>query len=329
MAKNGSPIDLASWRLVWGWAAIVLLAMAPTRLLADPLPDAKLVRLSDGRWLEFAEYGDPRGPLILYFHGVPGSHVEVLAANAEIQDARVHLIALNRPGIGNSTFLRGRQVLDWPKDVCEFLAITGRDRTSFGIMAFSGGTPYALACARIIPNRITRIAIVSGHTSLGIPGVVPGAEDKTIATLIRRPALAEKGVELTRHRLQVKPDKLMARVTRRWDSNDLRLLENDTLVRGLLEGSLKQATVAGGQGVVLDAQLLGRYWGFELSEVGGPPISIWHGAGDRIAPISMAHYLQEHLRNSTLRVDPTAGHVTTFKWHCGEIVSEFVTDRGE
>lgn len=38
--------------------------------------DVSLVRLRDGRSLAWAEYGDPRGKPVLYFHGFPGSRLE-------------------------------------------------------------------------------------------------------------------------------------------------------------------------------------------------------------------------------------------------------------
>lgn len=75
--------------------------------------------------------------------------------------------------------------------------------------------------------------------------------------------------------------------------------------------------------MVTDAQLLGRRWGFDLADVSGPPISVWHGQCDRIAPISMGHYFHSQLVGSTLHVDPRAGHITMFKWHSEEIHQEF------
>jgi len=289
-------------------------------------PAPRLVRLTDGRCLEYADYGDPSGRLVLYFHGSPGSHLDVQAAASDIHASGLHVVAINRPGIGRSSFQCGRKITDWPKDVSECLELIGRKNEPFGIIGFSGGAPYALACARMMPNRITRVAIVSGHTSLGIRGVVPGECDRTIELFLRRPRFAEKAVELTRHRLQRKPDKTVKRIVKKWDPNDRRLVTCSPLIRGLLEGSMLHSTRCGGQGVVTDVQLLGRCWGFDVADVVGPPISIWHGRCDRIAPISMGRYFHSQLVGSALHVDPAAGHLSMFKWHSPEIHREFCTD---
>ena len=304
---------------------LCLMFMAAIAASAEPNEDRtpKLFQLSDGRLLEYVRYGDPTGAIVLYFHGTPGSHIELHAATDEIYSSGLQIIAINRPGIGNSSFQCNRQIVDWPSDVGELLVGLGLGNRKFGIIGFSGGAPYALVCASSLPDRVCRVAIVSGHTSLCIPGVVPGSEDKSIALLVRRPSLATKAVNVTRRRLYKNSDKVISRITRKWDVNDRRLIACDPTMRGLLEGSLKQATIAGAQGVVHDARLLGRPWRFELSSIENIPISIWHGGCDRIATLSMAEYFNARLAGSSLHVDPQAGHVTMFKWHCPEILQEF------
>ena len=47
-------------------------ALAPRRT-------AQLLRLSDGRQLGYADYGDPDGTPVMFFHGTPGSRRSVLA----------------------------------------------------------------------------------------------------------------------------------------------------------------------------------------------------------------------------------------------------------
>lgn len=311
-----------SFVLLWG---LILQAATTTGAEANEALTPGLFRLSDGRLLEYARCGDPEGALVLYFHGTPGSHLELHAAMDEISSSVLQIIAINRPGIGSSSFQCNRQIVDWPSDVCELLVGLGLGNHKIGIIGFSGGAPYALVCASAIPDRVCRLAIVSGHTSLGIPGVVPGSEDKSIALLVRRPSLATQAVKVTRRRLYRNSGKVISRVTRKWDHNDRRLIACDPTMRGLLEGSLKQATLAGAHGVVHDARLLGRPWGFHLSSIDNIPISIWHGGCDRIATLSMAEYFHSQLPDSCLHVDPQAGHVSMFKWHCQEILQEFYT----
>ena len=74
-------------------------------------PNGKKIYLRDGRILSYAEYGDPCGKPIFFFHGTPGSRYfrppdEITARLG------VRLICVDRPGYGESTFQPGRRILD-------------------------------------------------------------------------------------------------------------------------------------------------------------------------------------------------------------------------
>lgn len=68
------------------------------------------IKLRDGRLLGYAEFGDPDGKPILYFHGAHSSRVsgKVLAPVATRINARV--IAVDRPGFGLSDFKSGHPI---------------------------------------------------------------------------------------------------------------------------------------------------------------------------------------------------------------------------
>ena len=98
--------------------------------------------LADGRALGFAEYGNPNGKPLFYFHGHPGSRFEArYLENSET----ARIIGVDRPGLGLSTYKAGRKILDWPDDIAELANSLGIAR--FAVAGFSGGGPYALACA--------------------------------------------------------------------------------------------------------------------------------------------------------------------------------------
>lgn len=283
----------------------------------------QLACLADGRVLEYAEFGNPAGPLVLYFHGTPGSHLELQAATAEIQRSGLYIVAVNRPGIGRSTYQPLRRITDWPADVCALLAALGRGQEPVGIVGFSGGAPYALVCGLAFPERISHLALVSGHTFLGAPGTNAGEEDHLIRMIIRRPRLGEIAAAVTTRRLKRHPNMVVRRVTKNWNSADRRLFECDPDLRCLLATSLRYTTLCGTSGIVTDVQLLGSCWGFPVSNVCRVPVSLWHGQCDRIAPVSMGHYFHQQIPGSVLHIDPRAGHVTMLKWHAAEILKQF------
>jgi pimeloyl-ACP methyl ester carboxylesterase len=119
--------------------------------------DADLM-LADGRRLGYAVWGEPEGQPALLFHGSPGSRLfcpDPVATAA----AGVRLVTVDRPGYGRSAAAPGRRIMDWPADIEQLVTALGIDR--FALIGHSSGGPYALACALAMPQRITRMALVS------------------------------------------------------------------------------------------------------------------------------------------------------------------------
>ena len=136
----------------------------------------KTIRLPGGRSIGYDEYGTPDGPAVFVFHGNPGSRLDVLyAGRAALDSLPVRLIAPDRPGIGLSDPQPHRQIVDWPADVNQFADALGIGR--YAVIGGSTGGPYALACARLSPERITAAGVIS---SLGPPEGPP--ETRPIGT---------------------------------------------------------------------------------------------------------------------------------------------------
>ncbi len=73
--------------------------------------------------------------------------------------------------MGLSDFQVNRRISDWPKDVVAMANHLHLER--FAILGYSEGVPYAVACALAIPERLTKVGIVSGagpFDQLGLAG---------------------------------------------------------------------------------------------------------------------------------------------------------------
>src|SRR5215472_11428558 len=79
----------------------------------------RVISLRDGRALGYAEYGDPGGKSIFFFHGLPGSRRQRHPDDSIAIELGAHIIAIDRPGYGLSDFQKGRTLLDWPGDVAQ------------------------------------------------------------------------------------------------------------------------------------------------------------------------------------------------------------------
>jgi pimeloyl-ACP methyl ester carboxylesterase len=299
----------------WGLALA-----APT-----PQPPQGQVRLPSGRRIGYAEYGDPHGPLVFYFHGTPGSRIEAGLIADEATAAGVRLIALERPGIGLSDYQSGRRILDWPADVASAAEAFGYGGTSFGVIGLSGGAPYALACVRCMPERLTQVAVVSGHTPLCPPGAPAGDQDKLIAWVGRRPRLATMAFRVAGNQLRKHPNFVLHKVGESWAESDRQLIMCNPAYYAALNQTLLEATRCGPAGIVTDVTLLGSDWGYRFRDLPPAAVSFWQGGCDPIAPATMGHYFQRNVAGSELTIDPRAGHLTMLKWHAATILGRFAT----
>jgi pimeloyl-ACP methyl ester carboxylesterase len=83
------------------------------------------IKLADGRALGYAEFGDPSGTPVLFFHGFPASRLEGIALDTPARAVGVRLIAPDRPGFGLSDPKRGRSFSNWPDDVIQLVVHLG------------------------------------------------------------------------------------------------------------------------------------------------------------------------------------------------------------
>ncbi len=70
------------------------------------------IRLSDGRRLGYAEYGDPRGRPLLHFHGLPSPRLEGAFCDDAARRLGLRIVAVDHPGCGLSDFKLRRRLRD-------------------------------------------------------------------------------------------------------------------------------------------------------------------------------------------------------------------------
>ena len=70
------------------------------------------------------------------------------------------MVPPDRPGFGRSSFVPGRRLADWPRDLvalADHLALA-----RLHVIGVSGGAPYAMASGQQLGDRISRLALVCG-----------------------------------------------------------------------------------------------------------------------------------------------------------------------
>ena len=77
-----------------------------------------------------------------------------LPRGLRLYELGVRVVTFDRPGYGGSDRLESRMVADVVPDVCAIADALEIDR--FAVLGRSGGGPHALACAALLPERVTR-----------------------------------------------------------------------------------------------------------------------------------------------------------------------------
>jgi pimeloyl-ACP methyl ester carboxylesterase len=275
-------------------------------MIGFPEETADRIELQDGRWLGYAEWGDPAGGPLLFFHGWPGSRVEGRLGDDAAKASGVRLIAVDRPGMGLSDFQPRRAFVDWPSDVVQLAEALGLD--GFAVLGISGGGPYAAACAWKLSDRLTRAGIVSGLAPLSVPGVIAGMGRRNRLTLqmvghlavLRRILMTAVAASVARS-----PDRVLERgVAATVDKSYLRRPE----VREVLAKSLSEAFHSGSSGPAWEMGLYARPWGFPLEDI-RTPVDLWHGEQDANAPVAMGRFLAASIPECRARFYPGEGHL--------------------
>src|SRR4051812_15852723 len=134
-----------------------------------PAPDQHFLTLTDGRKLSYALYGPANGKPVLYFNGTPSSRLEPLLLNAYnkdleqmLQQYNIQLIAIDRPGIGLSTYNPHNSFQSFAGDVVQLAAHLHIAQAD--VSGWSGAGPFALSLAFHYPELIKGVYLVTTFT---------------------------------------------------------------------------------------------------------------------------------------------------------------------
>jgi pimeloyl-ACP methyl ester carboxylesterase len=95
---------------------------ALTRLILNPKYTKKKVKLSDGRVLSYSECGNiESGMPVLFCFGLMTSSLAIMFAHHRALRNNLRIIAVDYPGIGESTFQPDRALDGWADDMSQFL----------------------------------------------------------------------------------------------------------------------------------------------------------------------------------------------------------------
>ena len=271
--------------------------------------------LPDGRQLGYCLYGQQESSPCLYFHGTPSSRLEpqLLAAydidlNLLLYKANLFLIAVDRPGMGLSTFNPKGDFLSFARDVQ--LLLQHLQITHCPVLAWSGGGPYALAIAHQYPQLISLVTIICGFTRPFARDVLQqmGMNKWYFRLAKHTPWLLKSSMNIIRKQ-QIK------QVPPQWVTGlpyvDYAYFRHPKCLQVLSKLTLKEACRNGAQGPVYEARSYFKEFGFKLSAI-QQPVHYWWGLEDMTVIRLHAEAVEQQAPNAILHYREKEGHLSLY-----------------
>lgn len=252
------------------------------------------IETGDGRTVHAYDRGG--GDLaVMWHHGTPNIGAPPRPLFAAADRLGIRFISYDRPGYGGSTPLRGRDLASAAADAAALADVLRVSR--FAVFGHSGGGSHALACAALLPSRVTAAVSICGLAPFTADGLdwFAGMGPGSAASL--RAAAAGRSAKEAHEATESAPDFLPA---------DWAALDGEW---GWF-GSVVGPAIAGGPAALIDDDLAYvDQWGCDPATITAPVLLV-HGSGDLVVPSAHSEWLARHVAGAQLRVLPGQGHIS-------------------
>jgi pimeloyl-ACP methyl ester carboxylesterase len=229
------------------------------------------IKLKDGRTLGWHEWGPTNGTPILFCTGAAMSGHLGFGIDA-LSQLGLRLLAIDRPGLGCSTYNPNKSLASWADDVENILKFIYAK--NIHVVGFSQGAPFALALAA--RGLTYRVAIVSGqdqlyHSSMR-PLLIPDVQSM-LNTIEQDP----DGFE--RHVIDTFSLEQMWNMVMGMNGERDREVYESPAFKAAYRRALEDGFSQGAKGYARDLILALTNWGFDVETL-RLPIDLWYGRLD-------------------------------------------------
>lgn len=254
------------------------------------------------------EYGDPAGRPLFYHHGWPSSRLQARLLHHLARERGFRVLAFDRPGMGRSDYQPRRVLKSWPTLLAAFADAHGIDR--FYQLGVSGGGPYALACAALMPERLKASAVLCGAVPLwnaDRAGLHPAY--RIMIPLLKLPkSWFSPWLRTATHYSTSSPERPpVSWILRMLPEPDRRIMLENPGIQKVFAESFNEGVRQGGRCVMDDGEIYLHDWEIPLGEI-RHPIRYWHGGHDRHISAAMAERFVSRVAGASLTIDSEEGH---------------------
>jgi pimeloyl-ACP methyl ester carboxylesterase len=237
--------------------------------------------------LTWDEHGESGGIPVLFFHGGGDSKASRHPDDTIASSLGVRLISVERCAIVDPA----RTLTGYARDVEMLTDELGLSR--FSVLGWSAGGPHALAVAAKLPGRVSHVAVVAGMPPPKGLRAMPRDVRATIALARINPRLAVAPLE-------------------RWGRRTPPPTGSADCDLAYHEGR-RESFRNGGAWLAIELAMLGRSWGFALSDVRAP-VTLWYGARDVVCPPKVGEAYARDLPHATLKVVDDTHQLLFSQW---------------
>jgi pimeloyl-ACP methyl ester carboxylesterase len=279
------------------------------------------IHTGDGRLLDALVSGPPDGTVLVLHTGTPCGLVP-LPAGLDPAPMGIRTVLYARPGYGRSTPQAGRTVADAAGDTATILDALGADK--FLNLGWSGGGPYALACAALLAGRCLATAVIAGpapYTEAEVSSPVrawyEADDDNQLAFAGDIEGFRQAVDAFVAQLANVKAKNIAAETNSDADRRFFAEEGNAEWVASFL----RAGGASGSHGAADDCLATLRDWDFPLANI--RQVAIWQGTEDQHVPPFHAEWLKDHLPHAELRTLNNEGHNSIVR-HLPEIIDTLI-----
>lgn len=276
--------------------------------------------LINNRPVSFRRLGRGRRK-ILFFHGFPGSSVQIDLFASHIAAHDLEVVCVDRPGYNQSRRHQGGQRDQATLAAWCLVKSFGWDHAE--LISVSGGTPFLFSFLQTHPDFIKAVTVISGLAPVARPefkALLSPRAWLALQALPRLPGALLQSLfpQKASRRIQFKSPLNLLRYFLPASEEDLKVILNSQ-TQAALGQALHEAFLQGGRGPKEDAKEYTKAWSLDLGSFTGS-VHIWHGMEDRILVPQMAELMSQSLPGSHLHLLPREGHYSLPISHLHEIL---------
>jgi len=261
-------------------------------------PPPVTVRLS-GRVVAVEDAGPGSGFPVLV-HSPSGSRHLFPPAVQEAARHGLRLVSYDRPGYGGSTPLPGRVVADCAGDVRAILGELSIPRAA--AWGFSGGGPYALATAALVPEVVAAVCLFAPLGPYGAAGLdfLRGMDQ----SYRQEVGLFFEDRQAAREKFRVEAAEMYERLStaegwmQTWGEQAGKDAAHNQATAEYLALLHRDGWTNADEGWWEDWSACLNPWGFDLATIEAP-VQLWHGLADTRCPPDHSRWLAERIPRIT------------------------------